>query len=410
MNWKKWLALAALLCLLATPLIARFVSFGASQSVEVTAAADRKIASTVLASGHLTYQDEALLSPEVIGKVTGIFVKEGDHVKKGQVVLQIYDDTYKAAVKQQTAAVALQRIAIARQKIDLAYKETNFRRYEALYKDNAISKSSYDDDLYALDLSRVALRSSEESLQQAEATLSQSKKQLALTTVQAPMTGTVIALNIKAGETAVPSTIGIAGSNLMTIANTNSIVADIDVDEADIARVKIGQKVVMHVTAFPGHAFVGKVLSISLSPQSARGTELGDGSQQSSLARSYAIKASVDDAKAVLLRSGMTCRAEIYISTSGRSLAVPIQAVLGNSDAALQGGSSGGGAKSESYVFVVEDGVAHKRSVRTGLSDDEYQQITKGLKPGQSVVSGPYKVLHLLADGERVTITNGKSG
>ena len=407
MNWKRGLVIAALLGLLATPFIARFVSFGSSESVEVTPAANREIASSILASGHLTYQDQAQLSSEVIGKVTGIFVKEGDHVKKGQVVLQIYDDTYKAAVDQLTAAAELQRIAIARQKVDLAYKETNFQRYEALYKANAVAKSNYDDELYALNLSRADLRNSEESLVQAEATLSQSQKQLALTTIQTPMAGTVIALNIKLGETAVPSTIGIAGSNLLTIADTNSIRADIDVDEADIARVRIGQKVVMHVTAYPDRVFTGKVLEISLSPQSASGTELGEGGQQSSLARSYAIKASLENAKAVQLRSGMTCRAEVYLSTSGQSLAVPIQSVLGGGGDTLAADQEGSQTKSESYVFVVEDGVAHKRIVRTGLSDDEYQQITDGLKGGALVVSGPYKTLRLLTDGERVSAASG---
>jgi HlyD family secretion protein len=405
-KWK-WLGIAALLCLFATPFIARFVTFGSSESVEVTAAANREIASSILASGHLTYQDQAQLSPEVIGKVTGIFVKEGDYVKKGQVVLQIYDDTYKAAVDQLTAAAELQRIAIARQKVDLAYKEANFQRYEALYMANAVAKSNYDDELYALNLSRADLRNSEESLVQAEAILSQSKKQLALTTIQAPMTGTVIALNIKLGETAVPSTIGIAGSNLLTIADTDSIRADIDVDEADIARVKIGQKVVMHVTAYPDRVFTGKVLEISLSPQSASGTELGEGGQQSSLARNYAIKATVENPRAVQLRSGMTCRAEIYLSTSGRSLAVPIQSVLGGSDEAVQGDDAGASPKDEAYVFVIEDGVAHKHLVQTGLSDDEYQQIAEGLKPGDLVVSGPYKTLRLLTDGERVSIASG---
>jgi HlyD family secretion protein len=405
-KWK-WLGIAAFLCLLATPLIARLGSFGSKESVEVTPVANREIASSILASGHLTYQDQAQLSSEVIGKVTAIFVKEGDHVKKGQVVLQIYDDTYKAAVDQQSAAVELQRIAIARQKVDLAYKETNFKRYEALYKDNAASKSNYDDQLYALNISRADLRNSEESLVQAEATLSQSKKQLALTTIQAPTSGTVIALNIKLGETAVPSTIGIAGSNLLTIADTNSIRAVIDVDEADIARVKIGQKVVMHVTAYPDRVFTGKVLEISLSPQSASGTELGDGGQQSSLARNYAIKASVENTKSVQLRSGMTCRAEVYLSTSGRALAVPVQSVLGGSDEAVQGNDAGARPKEETYVFVVEEGAAHKRAVRTGLSDDEFQQITDGLKPGELVISGPYKTLRALTDGERVSATNG---
>ena len=407
MNWKRGLVVAAILCLLATPFIARFVSFGSSESVEVTPAASRDIASSILASGHLSYQDQAQLSPEVIGKVTGIFVKEGDYVKKGQLVLQIYGDTYKAAVDQQTAAVELQRIAIARQKVDLAYKESNFQRYEALYKANAIAKSNYDDQLYALNISRVDLRNSEESLLQAEATLDQSKKQLALTTVLAPMSGTVIALNIKLGETAVPSTIGIAGSNLVTIAATKSIRANIEVDEADIARVRIGQKVVMHVTAFPDRVFVGKVLEISLSPQSASGTELSDGGQQSSLARSYAIKASIENAKAAQLRSGMTCRAEIYLSTSGQSLAVPVQSVLGGSDEAVQGGDAGTHPRDDTYVFVVEGGAAHKRAVQTGLADDEYQQITGGLKPGEEVISGPYKTLHLLSDGERVSIASG---
>jgi HlyD family secretion protein len=230
--------------------------------------------------------------------------------------------------------------------------------------------------------------------------LSQSSERLAKTEIRAPISGTVVALGIKVGETAVPGTNGIAGSNLMTIAQTGTLMTEANVDETDIARVRIGQEVAVYAAAFPDTALKGRVESIPLSPRSASES----GQAQGALARSYSVKVALENTGALVLRPGMTCRAEIFVGgdKQGDLLAVPVQAVFSNNDAATEVEPGTAAPAEESFVFVADGDEAKRRVVKLGLSDDSRQQVTDGLKAGERVIVGPYKVLRHLQDGEAI--------
>ena len=263
-----------------------------------------------------------------------------------------------------------------------------------------IADQQVDDARYAVELARVDLRNSKESLQQAEAVLNQSRELLGKTSIRAPISGTVTALDIKVGETAVASQVGIAGSSLMTIANVATIMTEVNVDEADIARVRIGQEVSIHTAAFPDTELKGTVQTIPLSLKRDLTAQSG-----ASQAKNYSVKVRLVDTKELALRPGMTCRAEIYTASSGKALAAPLQAVLSNNDEkteVVKGKKEQGTVKTENYLFVSKDGVAEKRIVKIGLSDDSLQEILSGVQAGEVIIVGPYKVLRHLNAGDRI--------
>lgn len=395
------LAVAAILCL---PVVTKLVhGNGPARAVDIDRIGYRDIKSSILASGHLLYEEQVVLSPEVIGKVSTIFVKEGQQVTKGAVLLHLDDEAYRAEVAQQQAAVRQQRIAIEQQQLNVQNQENQYQRKLELHRVKMIADAQIDDARYALELAKIALRNGRSQLEQVEAVLQQANERLSKTTIRAPISGTITALDIKVGETAVASQISIAGSTLMTIANTSTMVTEVNVDEADIARVAIGQEVAIHTAAYPDISLKGKVLTISLSPK----RDPAVAAPGASRARTFDVKVQLADAGTLALRPGMSCRAEIFVASTGKALALPLQAVLSNddeSDARQQTGEHATAPpKTQNYVFVAKDGKAHKRLVTVGASDDSNQEILSGLADGETVITGPYKTLRQLQSGDQVS-------
>jgi HlyD family secretion protein len=387
---KPYILGVALVAILCVPVVMKFTRAAPARAVDVEKIAYRDIKLSVLASGHLLYEEQVLLSPEVIGKVSTIFVKEGQQVARGDVLLHLDDQSYRAEVAQQEAAVRQQRINIEQQQLNLANQQNQMKRKVELHRVKMISDSTIDDARFAVDGASIELRNSRSRLEQAEAVLRQSNERLAKTSVRAPIGGTITALEIKVGETAVASQVGIAGSSLMTIANTSTMMTEVNVDEADIARISVGQEVAIHTAAYPDTQLKGQVAIIPLSPkQTPGGAQTG-----ASLARTYNVKVKLLDTQKLSLRPGMTCRAEIFTASSGKSLALPLQAVLSNNDentdvAKKKGSRDKASVKTESWVFVNNAGKAEKRVVTVGVSDDSQQQILSGVKAGEAVVTGP---------------------
>jgi len=397
------IGLAALLCV---PVILKVTRSEPAKKVEIERIAFHDIKSSILASGHLLYEEQVLLSPEVIGKVSTMFVKEGQKVTKGDLLMHLDDQTYRAEVAQQEAAVRQQRIAIEQQQLNLANQENQYKRKVELHKMKMIADSAIDDARYAVELAKIDLRNSRSRLEQVDAIVKQVSERLAKTNIRAPISGTITALNIKVGETAVASQVSIAGSSLMTIANTDTMITEVNVDEADIGKVAIGQEVAIHTAAYPDVPIKGVVLAIPLSPKQNAGPQ---GQGGASMARNYNIKVKLADSKGLTLRPGMTCRAEIFTSSSGKSLSLPLQAVLSNNDESTELAPKKGDkkkkieVKTENHVFVNKDGKAEKRLVTLGISDDSQQQILSGVVAGDPVITGPYKTLRHLKHGDTVT-------
>lgn len=378
---KKLLAVVAIVAVIAVPLLIKAGRGESSKEVEVAVAGEQEIRPTILASGILAYLNEVNLTSELVAKVRGILVEEGDKVTRGQLLLRLDPETYRNAIEREEASRRQSVIAIERQRLALALAQKRLERATTLLARKMIGQSEFDDQRNARDLARVELQSSEEALRRADAILGEAREQMGKTDIRAPIDGTIVALPIKVGETAIASTNAFAGANLMTIADTSAIQAELKVDEADIARIAVGQSVDVYATAFPDTALKGKVQRIALAPT------------LENQARTYEVIALVTPPEGVGLRSGMSVRADIFLGDGSRRLAVPVEAV---------GTDEGEDGKVERYVWVDRDGRAERIVVQVGLSDDRWEEIVSGLKAGDRVITGPGRALRTLAAGERV--------
>jgi HlyD family secretion protein len=379
---KKILAGVLIAAVIGLPLLIKATRGESSKEVDIVAAAEQEIRPTILASGVLAYLNEVNLTSELVAKVREILVKEGDTVDQGQLLLTLDPETYRNAIDREEASRRQSAISIDRQRLSLALAEKRLARGAQLIEQKMIGQSEFDDLRNARDLARVELQSSEEALRRADAILGEAREQLGKTDIRAPIAGTIVDLPIKVGETAIPSTNALAGASLMKIADTSAIQAELKVDEADIARVTIGQSVDVYATAFPETALKGTVQRIALAPT------------LENQARTYEVVVLMEAPEGVALRSGMSARADIFLGDGERRLAVPVEAV---------GTEENEDKKTERFVWVDRDGAARRVIVQVGQSDDRWEEITGGLKVGDRVITGPAKLLRGLVDGDRVS-------
>lgn len=379
---KKWLVLAAVLMVVIVPITIKKLRGEKGTEVKVITVSQQEIRPTILASGTLAYRTEVNLTSELIAKVKSIAVKEGDSVTQGQVLLSLDPETYLNAIEREEASRRQSLIRIERQRVALSLREKQFERSNKLLAARMIDQSRFDEDRNQLELARVELKSSEEDLRRAEAVLKEAREQLAKTDILAPITGTVVALPIKVGETAIPSTMALAGAQLMKIADTSAIQAELKVDEADIANIVIGQHADVYAAAYPERAIKGRVEQIALAPT----VELQG--------RAYKVTVLLDPPADVQLRSGMSARTDIFLSDGSKRLAIPVEAVVSE---------TGENDKLNQYVWVWRDARAEKVEIKTGISDDRWDEVSKGLKEGDRVITGPAKALRTLKQGDRLS-------
>jgi HlyD family secretion protein len=316
-----------------------------------------------------------------------ISVKEGDIVKQGDLLVQLDPATYLAEIAQLEAARRQSRLNIERQRVTLETQNAKWKRYQALRTSGIVDANTYEEIAAQRELARVELDTSLEMLGQTEAQLKQARERLAKTEIRAPMDGKVTAIFIKAGETAVPSAMSIAGSDLMVLANTASMYAEVNVDEADVARVNVGQGALIVPAASSDESWKGTVEQVAISPKSQPGQS-----------KTYLVRIRLTEQQLAAFRPGMSCRAEIATraSDSTPTLAVPVQSIRYEDSDDVNKKSA------KASVFVAQGGRAHKRSVETGAADDAYIEIVKGISAGEQTVIGPAKILRFLQDGDRI--------
>ncbi len=386
MNRKAIIFIVLGVVLVALPLASKLFRSDSAKVVEVATVEAQVIRSSILASGQLAYRDEVQLGSEVIGKVLSVPVKEGDRVAAGDLIVSLDPEQYRAQVDQQEANVRLQQIAIERQELLLENLERRVQRQRDMFERGLIDPNSFEAAENELNLAKVDLRSRLEALSQARASLDQARDNLAKTRILSPIDGIIIKLDVKPGEAVIAGTTNIPGSTLAVIADTSVMLTEVQVDEADIASVRLNQTASIFAAAFPDTALNGVVETIATSAQRAAG--------QQNL--SFEVRIRLTAPEAVAVRPGMSCRAEIYTESSEDALAVPVQAVLYDDE--------GASATGKTYVYVVDDGKVERRDVETGLSSDTHIEITSGLEVGETVVSGPFRVLRHLKNGESVTV------
>lgn len=384
---KRWLAAGLITLAIAIPLTVKRFSGKSGTPVDVIVAAEQEVKPSILASGTLAYKVEVNLTAEVTARVRSIAVQEGDTVQEGQLLLRLDPETYNAIIAREEASVRQNRINIDRQRAVVALRKQQYERSQKLAAAKLIDQNRLDEDRNQFVVSEADLRSSEEALQRSLAVLSDAREQRAKTEIRAPISGRIVSLPIKAGEVAIPSTASLAGAQLMKIADVSAIQAEVKVDEADVAKITLGQRADVFAAAYPDTALVGKVERIALTP-----TVEGQG-------RSYKVTLAIEAPSELQLRSGMSARAIIFLGDGRKQLSVPVEAVVTETP-----------EKNvvKKFIWVDDGGKARKRAITTGLSDDRWEAIDSGIAVNDRVITGPAKTLRRLRDGDAVTERKNK--
>lgn len=379
---KKALTLIGLLGgIVLIAVLARTGGDSDAREVETEVVDARTIRSSILASGQLVYREQVNLRSEVISKVKELNVEEGDSVTKGEVVLRLDPESFRAEVDQNEASVRMQEIAIRKQRLAIENLRRQWERKRTLFRKGLLDEDSFESASNELEMARVELESRQQALSQARAQLEQARERLDKTMVRSPIDGIVTGTFVKEGETVIAGTTNVAGSTLLSIADPSEVLTEVHVDEADIAKVDEGQKAEVHAVAFPDRPLTGTVESIATTARTGQGRQ----------GLSFLVKILLEEAAELPIRTGMSCRAEIFTTGRENAVAVPVEAVVYADD------------PEKGHVFVVEGGTAQKREVSLGISNDTRQEIVDGLEAGERVVIGPYRTIRTLADGAAVT-------
>lgn len=377
---KSALGLAIVVGVVAIAFAGRQLRSDKVVAAEVVMARVRPVTPTILASGTLLYEQQVDLTAEVVAKVSEILIVDGQEVTKGQVLMRLDPEVYRNSIARETAARAQTSVEVRQAHANVELRREQLERSRLLARQQLIERNRLQEDELTLRAAQAELDALIQRLAQAEASVRDAQDQLGKTEIRAPLSGRVVATSIKVGETAIPSTSALAGAKLLTIADTSRLIADLKVDEADIAKVDLSQPAAVFPVAYSDRAVMGSVERIALAPTV-------DGQS-----KSYLVRVALPDIQDMRLRSGMSARAEIRVSSEGKHVALPVESVITDSD----------GKSSRSHIWVVQAGRALKREVTLGISDDRWQTVASGVQVGEQVVAGPARILRVLSEGVRV--------
>ena len=347
----------------------------------------------VSANGKVQAMTKADISANVIGQVTRLAVKEGDKVTKGQFLMEIDPRSAQASSDAQQANLFAAQSDLNSATANLNQAKADFERAKANRDAGIISVADFEKLRTALDTAKAAQESSRRRTEQAQAVLKQSRVGLGYATILAPMDGVVTARRIELGETAVPGIQNQAGTVLLTISDMSRIEAEMEVDEASIPNVKVGQDAQVRIDAYPNQLFEGQVTEVGGSP-------LLKVSQNE--ATKFKVKVWIKNPP-ITIKPGLSAQADIFTGRKEQALAVPFQAIVMREIKRKPGESVKPGApKEEEGLFLMEGGKARFVAVKTGLLGELNVEVTSGLKGGEKLIIGPNRVLRELKDGGQV--------
>jgi len=395
---------------------------GGRQGVQVDAVTLGDISSTVRAPAKVQPETLVKLSANVPGEVVRVDVKEGDPVRKGQFLLQLDATQFQAQLRQSQAALDAAKSSLKLSQVALERSESLLKRKEALFEKKLVSPEEIEIARTERNTDKARVDVNQEEVARSTAAVQSAVDNLRKTTFHAPITGTVTQLNVERGEIVMVGTMNNPGTVVLSVADLSRMKVEADVDETDVASVRLGQTATVKVDALPDTTLTGRVVEIANSPKIS---ELGTQEQQTN----FVVDVMIDNPPPTL-RPGMTADVEIKTATRSNVLHVPIQAVvvrtseeLAKAKSKKSRGSEGGsaraaepsapdpGKKNEEIkgVFVMADGAAQFRKVRTGIASDTDLEISGDVKAKEKVITGPSKVLRQLKPGSKVKIEEAKA-
>jgi HlyD family secretion protein len=393
----------------------------------------RTIIEVVSANGKIQPEKDIKISPYISGEVIDLYVKEGDQVKTGDLLARIDPEIYRASYDRSLAMLNSQKAAEATAKAQLAQAEAQFQnaelsfnRNKTLWDQKVISDADYDAARSTYEVAKASkdaamenLKGAQFGVESAKASLKEAQENLTKTTIVSPSDGTVSKLSVEKGERVTGASQFSAGTEIMRIANLESMEVNVEVNENDIVRVALNDTCLIEVDAYLDRKFKGIVTEISTSANTT-----GVSADQITnfnvkiriLPSSY--KDMIDSLSAIRspFRPGMSATVDIQTETVKDVLSVPIQAVTTRADTTglvkkEDANIDVAAAKDEvkEYVFLVDNAKAKMQEVKTGVQDNTYIEITKGLEEGQEVITGPYRAISKrLKDGDAVKVVDKK--
>jgi HlyD family secretion protein len=385
----------------------------------------RNLTELVMATGKIQPVTQVKISPEVSGEIIELPVKEGQKVRKGDLLVRIRRDLYEAGVRSSVASFKSAEASLLTAKANQRKAEAELRRNAELFERKLVSNSVYDEFRTAHEISEANTASATQQIEMARASLKRSEEDLLKTTINAPIDGTVSKLISEVGERVVGTGM-MAGTEIMNVSDLNEMEARVEVGEVDVVLIQPGQKARLEVDSFRDRKFSGHVTQVARAAKSQ-----GVGTQGEST--KFEVRIRIDDKDPFL--PGMSVTAEIETRYRTNVLSVPIQSVTTRlpkgSNAPAGAGPGPGkppeskdekefqlvtnkkakeGPKPQEVVFLAEQNQARMRTVQRGISDDTYYEILDGIRENEEVVTGSFRAIaRELEEGKAITTQTNKS-
>ncbi|WP_179339161.1 efflux RND transporter periplasmic adaptor subunit [Winogradskyella ludwigii] len=380
------------------------------------------IVETVSATGKIQPEVEVKISSEVSGEILELPFKEGQEVKKGDLLVRVNPDLIQSAVSRSQASYQNVRAGLEQAEANLKQAKADYERNKTLFNKGVISKADWDRSIAAYETSVAGKSSAYYSVQSAAATVNEAKDNLNRTTIYAPMSGTISLLNVELGERVV-GTQQMAGTEILRVANLNNMEVEVDVNENDIVKVNIGDSTIVEVDAYLKKEFKGIVTEIA---NSAAGDLAAD------QVTNFKVKVRIIEESYKDLtegkpetyspfRPGMTATVDVITKTRKDAISVPISAIVIKTDTSstkknygeksnIVDDNSGKEEVKFECVFVNVNGKAKLRVVKTGIQDDTNIEIISGLSKDDKIITGPYNMVSkTLNAGDLIEDKNKKS-
>jgi HlyD family secretion protein len=400
----RYLLLAAVVLIVLAVIGKKAGWFGKAETIQVAVEKieRRNITETITANGKVQPETEVKISPDVSGEIVELNVKEGDMVKQGQLLARIKPEVYISARDQAQAALNSAKARLAQAQAQYIQKELDYNRNKKLWDEKAISESVYETALSAYQIAKAELDASKYSVKSAEAALAESQENLVKTSIYAPMSGTVSMLLVEKGERVIGAQM-MTGTEMMRIADMNRMEVLVEVNENDIVRVNLNDTALIEIDAYLGQKFKGVVTEIA---NSAKTTGLTTDQVTNFEVKVLLLRDSYqtlfDQGYKNPFRPGMSATVDIQTKTVTQVLAAPIQAVTTRADSVLNDSLGAGklamndrSTRDEliEIVFMVKDGRAVARRVKTGVQDNNYIEIQEGLEDNDEIIVAPYNAV-----------------
>ena len=396
-----WIAAAVLIVILM--IASKTCKKDTTPVVETSKVERMTITETIPANGKIQPVTEVKISPDVSGEIVELHVKEGDQVRKGDLIIKIKQDIYLSAVDQAMASVNSARASYKQQQAQTLRAKQNYDRYAKLYELRTVSKAEYEAACAEWDVAQQQLDGAKYNISSAEARLKEARENLVKTTIYSPMDGIISKLSVELGERVV-GTSQMAGTEMFRVADFSQMEVLVDVNENDIIRLNPGDSAQITVDAYTDRTFHGVVTEVANSSKTSATAGLDQ-------ATTFEVKVRISPESYIDLlaensapfRPGMSASVQIQTSKAENVLALPVSAVTSRSDL----GESG---KAFVFTYSAKDQTVHPVAVKTGLQDMTHVQITDGLSDTSVVVTGPFAAISkTLKDGSKVKTSQSKT-